>query len=77
MRLMPSWRPNNAEVSKINATYNYFLGRIIWNSHLRVNRPPHSSHLETSTEDLSQVDPELIGLELCHNKQNTVSNHKS
>ena len=54
-----TWRPSSAEVSKINATYNYFLRCMIWNGHQRVNPPPRSNDQETSAEDLPDFDPEL------------------
>ena len=47
-----TWRPSSAEVSKINATYNYFLRCMIWNGHQRVNPPPHSNDQELSDLDL-------------------------
>ena len=49
-----AWRPTQAEISKIESTYRYFLRCMIWNGHARVN-PPQENH-DSSDETDDDID---------------------
>ena len=46
-----AWRPNYAELSKIESTYRFFLRCMLWNGHSRINPPSSEDDLEESIED--------------------------
>ena len=53
-----AWRPSSQEMSKIEATYRFFLRSMIWNGHARVNPPPRQYNNESSDE-LDSYDEEI------------------
>ena len=65
-----SWRPNQEELSKLNATYRFFLRSMVRNGHARVDPSPRETNLNESDEQSSDdIDEEAIDWRYVINNQ--------
>ena len=54
-----AWRPSSSEISKLDATYRYFLRCMVWNGFSRVNAPSTSFSTQSSTSEESTNENEI------------------
>ena len=54
------WRPNAAELSKIESTYRHFLRSMVWSGHARVNPPPRRTSSSVGISSGTSSDEEEV-----------------